>query len=190
MQKQRGIVLVIAIIFLTVVTLIGVSTANIVMNNTRVIENVHYKDQVRTIAKNAIEEAITTSGFLEGEKAFTISCREDSYTRCYDLSGDGVERDAYVTLSRPQCISVQPVLNNSLNVWTNEVDASCYQTATAENGYSKYSLCAESLWEVNSVAFDPVSNARVYYKHGITVRAPINLVAAVCKGELNVLTNG
>lgn len=190
MRKQRGIVLVICIIFLTVVTLIGVSTANIVIGNSRVIENVHYKDQVRMIAKNAIEEAITTSGFLEGEKAFVISCREDSYTRCYDLNGDGIERDAYVTLSRPQCISAQPVRNNTLNVWGSEADASCYRAATRENGFSKYSLCAESLWEVNSMAFDPVSNARVYYKHGITVRAPINLVAAVCKGELDVLTNG
>ena len=188
MKKQEGIVLIVSLIVLIMVTLIAVTSANIIMANSKVVMNFEARDQVRMLANNAIEEALTTPGFLQGQKAFNSSCRESSYTRCYDLTGDNIPDGAYVTLSVPQCISVQPVRNNDLNVWADPIDASCYQAGTRENGFTKYSLCANSLWEVESVAYDPVTNAKTYFKHGLTVRAPVNLVATAC-GGLNVLTN-
>ena len=191
MKKQEGIVLVIALIMLIAVTLIAVTGANISLAQLKVVQNFEAKQHMRMLAENAIEEAIITPGFLQGVKAFNRSCYEDPYTKCYDLSGDGVPDSARVTLSKPECVSVQPVLNNALNVWESEADASCYRSGTRENGYSRYSLCADTLWEVRSVAYDPVTNAKVYFRHGLAFRTNANLVASACGVVFdNVLTNG
>ena len=191
MKKQEGIVLVIALIMLIAVTLIAVTGANISLAQLKVVQNFEAKQHMRMVAENAIEEAIVTPGFLQGVKAFNRSCYEDPYTKCVDLSGDGVPDSARVTLSKPECISIQPVLNNQLNVWESEADAACYQAGTRENGFTQTSLCADTLWEVRSVAYDPVTNAKVYYKHGLTLRTSTNLVAAACGAFLDdVLTNG
>ena len=191
MKKQEGIVLVIALIMLIAVTLFAITGANISLAQLKVVQNFEAKQHMRMLAQNAIEEAIVTPGFLEGVKAFNRSCYEDPYTKCYDLSGDGVPDQARVTLSKPECINVLPVLNNQLNVWESEADAACYRAANRENGFTKISLCADTLWEVRSVAYDPVTNAKVYYKHGLTVRTNTNLVASACGAFLNdVLSNG
>ena len=171
-NNQRGVVLVIALIMLAVVTLIGTVSANIVMGNLRVVQNIEARAAAKSGAISAMQEAIMTSGFLEGQKAFVVSC-DNSYTKCFDMTGDSLSDDMSVSLSKPECISAIPVRNTSLNVWEDEDDASCYQPGV-------YSLCADALWEVTMTANDQVTGARVTVRQGLTTRTSVNLIAAAC----------
>lgn len=170
--REQGVVLVIALIMLAVVTLIGTVSANIVMGNLRVVQNIESRAFAKSSAISAMQEAIMTSGFLEGQKAFVVSC-DNSYTKCFDMTGDSLSDDMSVSLSKPECISAIPVRNTSLNVWEDEDDASCYQPGV-------YSLCADALWEVTMTANDQVTGARVSVRQGLTTRTSVNLIAAAC----------
>jgi len=114
-----------------------------------------------------------TSGFLEGEKAFTVGCKDSGYTRCFDMTGDNATDDMSVSLSEPKCVSAIPVRNATLKVWEDVDDASCYQPGV-------YSLCADALWEVTMTAVDEVTGARVVVRQGLTTRTSVNLIAAAC----------
>ena len=170
--RQQGVVLVIALIMLAVVTLIGTVSANIVMGNLRVVQNIESRAFAKSSAISAMQEAIVTSEFLEGQKAFVVSC-DNSYTKCFDMTGDSLSDDMSVSLSKPECVSAIPVRNASLNVWEDEDDASCYQPGV-------YSLCADALWEVTMTANDQVTGARVTVRQGLTTRTSVNLIAAAC----------
>ena len=170
--RQQGVVLVIALIMLAVVTLIGTVSANIVMGNLRVVQNIESRAFAKSSAISAMQEAIMTSGFLDGQKAFVVSC-DNSYTKCFDMTGDSLSDDMSVSLSKPECVSAIPVRNASLNVWEDADDASCYQPGV-------YSLCADALWEVTMTANDLVTGARVTVRQGLTTRTSVNLIAAAC----------
>ncbi|MCH1609701.1 MAG: hypothetical protein L7S53_00185 [Luminiphilus sp.] len=170
---QTGVVLVVALIMLAVVTLIGTVSANVVMGNLRVVQNIEARAATKSGALSAMQEAIMTDGFLQGEKAFVVSCKGDSYTRCFDMTGDQIADDMSVALSRPQCISAIPVRNATLKVWEDPDDASCYQPGV-------YSLCADALWEVTLTAEDQVTGAKVSVRQGLSTRTSVNLIAAAC----------
>ena len=65
--SQRGVVMVIALIMLAVVTLIGTVSANLVMGNLRIVQNIEARAAAKSGALSAMQEAIMTSGFLEGK---------------------------------------------------------------------------------------------------------------------------
>lgn len=170
---EQGVVLVIALIMLAVVTLICTVSANIVLGNLRVVQNIEARAAAKSSALSAMQEAILTSGFLEGDKAFVVGCEGSSYTRCFDMTGDNALDDMSVTLSKPECVSAIPVRNTVLKVWEDADDASCYQPGV-------YSLCADALWEVTMTAEDRVTGARVEVRQGLTTRTSVNLIAAAC----------
>ena len=170
---QRGIVMVITLIMLAVVTMIGTVSANIVMGNLRVVQNIESRAAAKSAALSVMQEAITNSGFLEGQKAFVVGCRGDGYTRCLDLTGDAVTDDMSVSLSAPRCVAVIPVRNAALNVWDDPADASCYQPGA-------YSLCANALWEVTMTTEDLVTGTEVVIRQGLTTRTAINLITTAC----------
>jgi Tfp pilus assembly protein PilX len=172
-NTEKGVVMVIALIMLAVVTLIGTVSANLVMGNLRIVQNIEARASAKSGALSAMQEAIMTNGFLEGEKAFNVSCKGDSYTRCFDMTGNLISDDMSVTLSKPRCISAIPVRNSTLKVWQDPDDASCYQPGV-------YSLCADALWEVTMTAADPVTGAKVVVRQGLTTRTSVNLIAAAC----------
>lgn len=172
-RAQRGVVLLITLIMLTAVTLIGSVSASIVIGNAQVVQNTEARAVVKNNALSALQEAILTRGFLEGEGAFVVGCQGSRYARCFDMNGDNVADNMIVTLSEPKCISAIPVRNSSLKVWSNAREASCYQPGI-------YSLCADALWEVTAIAEDQVTGASVEIRQGLRTRTSANLVSAAC----------
>jgi hypothetical protein len=172
-QRQDGMVLMTALIMLLLVTSIGVVTVNNIQTNLAIVQNVEARSAARNAALTAIQEAISTTGFLQGTKAFIVGCEGSSYTRCLDLSGDGVEDDITIALSTPSCISASPIRNAELNVLSDADDASCYQPG-------QYSLCATALWEVTAIATDTITGAKVEIRQGIQTRTTSSLLASAC----------
>ena len=172
-HRQRGVVLVVALIMLVLVTLMGTVSSNLVLTNLQIVQNVEARSAARSAALTALQEALTTPGFIEGNKAFVVGCNDDSYTRCLDLDGDNLQDDVTITLTTPVCISASPVKNSDLDVFNNADDASCYQPGL-------YSLCADALWEVTATAEDAITGARVEIRQGVQTRTTTNLLATAC----------
>ena len=172
-RLQRGVVLVITLIMLLLVTLMGTVSANLIQTNLKIVDNIEARSAARNAALTAIQEAIVTPGFLEGTKAFVVSCNSDTYSRCLDLTGNNIEEDIVISLSQPQCITATPVRNAELDVFGNAEDASCYQPG-------RYSLCADALWEFDVQATDSVTGASVQIRQGVETRTSVNLLASAC----------
>lgn len=159
--------MVVALIMLAIVTLIGTVSANIVMGNLRVVQNVEARSAAKSAAMSAIQAAISDPYVLSrGEQQFL-----------FDLTGDGsASTDALnVTLSQPRCISVKPILNRELLQRSDELLEACLSTDT--NGQS---YCVDAVWEVTLTALDPVTSARVIVRQGLTDTADRLTIAEAC----------
>jgi len=159
--------MVVALIMLAIVTLIGTVSANIVMGNLRVVQNIEARSVAKSAAMSAIQAAISNPNvLLRGEQQFR-----------FDLTGDlSAGADALnVTMSPPQCVSVKPILNRALLQRTDELIERCLSTDP-----SGQSLCVDVVWEVTVEALDPVTSARVIVRQGLTDTADRLDIAAAC----------
>ena len=146
--------MVVALIMLAIVTLIGTVSANIVMGNLRVVQNIEARAVAKSAAMSAIQAAISDPDvLLRGERQFR-----------FDLTGDlSAGADALnVTLSQPKCVSVKPILNGELLQRSDELLEKCL------SGVDGVSECVDAVWEVTVTAVDPVTGARVIVRQGLT----------------------
>ena len=174
---QRGVVMVIALIMLAIVTLIGAVSANIVMGNLQVVQNVEAAAAVRNNAVSAIQEAIGTNGFFEGEKAFVSGCQGSNNSRCFDMTGDGAVDDMRVEVSQPECISVQPYLTrpNADKSWLDSKEGACWGS-----GKTSTNDCSDVVWEVTVAAEDQVTGAMVRMRQGFSTRTATTQIEFAC----------
>lgn len=179
-RRERGLVLVVALVMLVLVTLMASVSANLILANMRVVQNIEARSAVRAAALAAIQEAISTPGFLppyaagQLRRAFAVSCKGDLFTRCLDLSGDEVEDDVTVTMTAPKCLSFVLIPNQFFNYVDNPSDRQC-QVAK-----QRYSACGNALFEVTATAVDEVTGARVEIRQGISRQTTAQAVQSIC----------
>ena len=179
-QREQGLVLVVALVMLLLVTLMASASANLIMANMQVVQNLEARSAVRAAALGAIQEAIATPGFLppyaagQVRRAFSVSCRGDLYTRCLDLSGDEIEDDVTVTLTAPKCLSFVLIPNRFFNYVDNPDDRECQVRK------QRYSACGNALLEVTATAVDDVTGARVEIRQGISRQTTAQAVRSIC----------
>lgn len=97
-SKQRGIVLMVALIMLLLVSLMVISGFNLSQTNLQVVHNLESRALAKQAAIRALEEAMSSNLFLSGT-VFPVACEQTNRV-CYDLNGDGADDIAVqVTLS-------------------------------------------------------------------------------------------
>ena len=166
--------MVVALIMLAIVTLIGTVSANIVMGNLRVVQNIEARAVAKSAAMSAIQAAISDPDvLLRGERQFR-----------FDLTGDLSAGAAAlnVTLSQPKCVSVKPILNEELPLRSDELLEQCLSAPDLygnPDGYGK-SECVDAVWEVIVTAVDPVTGARVIVRQGLTDTVDELTIANAC----------
>lgn len=166
--------MVVALIMLAIVTLIGTVSANIVMGNLRVVQNIEARAVAKSAAMSAIQAAISDPDvLLRGERQFR-----------FDLTGDLSAGAAAlnVTLSQPKCVSVKPILNRELVQRSDELLEQCLSAPDPYgnldgNGKSE---CVDAVWEVIVTAVDPVTGARVIVRQGLTDTVDELTTATAC----------
>jgi hypothetical protein len=149
---QRGVTLLISMIFLVIITLMVVSAVKVSTLNTKVVGNMQTEKEAAAAAQQAIEAVIGTD-FTQAPAASTSS---------KDI---GLAGSAYsVTMPAPVCIGVRPVLQSQLDPFNNPADAACSVSGSARNTGIRssaiaagggISLCADSLWDVSAAATTP-----------------------------------
>ena len=174
--KQRGAVLIVALVMLVLITLTGVSTASLIRDNSRVLQNFETRAAVRNAAISALQQAIARGTLVSTGTVFTSPCTT-ARTVCIDADGDGstvAGQDIEVTIGTLRCVSATILRNDELNVFTSAEDASCYQPQQI------FSLCAEAVWDVEATAVDPVTGASSTVRQGLSTRTPANTVSSAC----------
>ncbi len=174
-RSQRGIVLVIALIMLLAITLMVVTTSNIADTNMRIVGNLEAREQARTAAIAALEEAISSSRFATSPGAMFLASCDVANRLCFDTNNDGYT-DVTVQMADPECVSVIPKKNTEIDKFGDDVD--CH--FPGEDGTNIYSLCAASVWELEATATDVVTGAEVTVRQGVSILTSLNNIDTAC----------
>jgi Tfp pilus assembly protein PilX len=186
MRQERGMALIVGLIMLALMTVIAITTFNMGRTSLDIVSNMQQNNGVLAAANSAIEEAVSTTRLFETpDNVFDQPCGAAN-RRCYNLySGD--PNDGYtvtVTLTpKPVCVQAQKVLSATLKV-DNADDFGCItgagQIFGIEGLKSGESLCANSVWEINAVATDTVTQATGTITEGAAVRVASAVVDTSC----------
>lgn len=182
MNKQRGATLVVALVMLVLLTLLAVSSFHLGKGSLEVVGNMQSRNQAVAAAQSTIEQAISSTQFFQNPAAVFDEPCGGANTRCFDINGDG-SNDITVALTTPACIKAVSIPLASLNL-ADAADAACTLGTSQSFGVAGVptgnSLCADSVWELNAVATDDITEAQATVTEGVAVRVSTDDVAASC----------
>jgi Tfp pilus assembly protein PilX len=168
-KRQRGVVLVVALMMLLLVTLMVVSGFNLTQTNLKVVQNMESRQQAVQAASTALEEAISSAKIVSSPAAlFTVNCGQGN-SKCYDVNGDGAN-DITVAVDLPRCVIVTPIKNNDLVM---PRDSSCFTSGVN-------SLCVNAVFELRATATDNLTGAQAVVTQGVGMRSSVNKVGSIC----------
>jgi len=182
-SAQSGVALIVGLVFLVVMTLVALISFKLARSSLDVVGNMQATNAVVSSANAAIEEALSTVRMFQSPNAvFLVPC-VGANTRCYDVNSDGTN-DITVTLTpAPTCVRWNNILNRELDP-KDPQDTACatgtQQSFGVEGAPTGNSLCADSVWEINAVAEDAVTSARVTVTEGASVRVSVDDVLTAC----------
>lgn len=141
LKQQRGAILIVALIMLTLVTLIGVSSFNMVKIDLQVAHNAEVRAQAASFAQVAIDDVISSGDFWKAAAS----------TRKY-FNGVTVG-DVEVVVSKARCISARTHPNPGRQNLTSRPAGSDLM---------------EVIWEVRAVARDLSTGSESVVRQGVS----------------------
>ena len=154
-RAQNGATLIVALIVLTLITLLVVNAFTLSSSNLRAVGNMQARDETIAAANQALELVISSS-FTDALVAQEVNV---------DINKDGTT-DYTVAVGLPRCIRATEVPNPD----------KCDEALKA--------LCAENNWhtewDLQATVGDPVSGASVVVNQGVRVKLTNSQKTAVC----------
>ena len=177
-RRQRGMVMLVAVVLMLAVTLMIMAASNLTQNNLKVVKNMESREQVRYATIAAIEEAISSNRFTASpDNIFTVSYGVNNQLS-FDTDRDGVRRtdgtDIMVRVDPPECVMVSPLKNSELRPYQFPAEATCYLPLAV------FSLCADSVWEFRAEGTDAVTGAKVEVRQGVSITTTISKIDTAC----------
>jgi Tfp pilus assembly protein PilX len=186
LHRQRGVTLLVAMIMMVLLTLLALTSANVSRSTIQVVGNMQSRDQNIAAARQVLEEAISSTRFFSTPSDAIGSPCGAANTRCIDVNGDDTADVTVVLTPAPACVRARSLLNEEVNV-ANTTEADCISAETGtfgqEDTTSGASSCSDSLWELNAVATDTVTEATAQVVQGVTVRVARAKVETSCPSE-------
>jgi type II secretory pathway pseudopilin PulG len=190
-QGQRGITLIISLIMLVLLTIMALTSFNIGKSSLQVIDNAQQQAQVLNAAQTTLNQVVSSPIFTEapGNVLDNSNCppalAAPANSRCMDLYGDGKTVIIVAMTPQPVCVQATPVPATALNLATqNSEDWGCTAAIRTDHGIEGLetgdSLCANSLWQLNADASEPVSGARAVVTQGVAMRVSLDSVDTAC----------
>lgn len=165
-NQQRGATLLVAMIFLVLLTLIVVSAIRVTNVNTRIVGNMQTQEEAETSAQMAIESTLS-GDFTKSPKTTVVDV---------DVNNSGKAGSTYKVAVTPTCIAKTPIKTLDLDI-TSDNDRPCFASGAAQNtGISDSSpkgdsLCTSATWNLEAVATPPNStHAAVTLNQGVSQR--------------------
>lgn len=147
-QRQHGTTLVIALVFLVILTLFAISGVNTGIVNLRTANNQQLMVEAESAAQQQIELVMNSVAPFE-------SVAVSATTANVDANGDGYN-DFTVVTQPPKCLNIVPAPGYS------------YEFAA--------SAPKDTVWEVVSAASDNVFGTSVGVRQGVKIRMPVSVV--------------
>jgi len=141
-RHQGGVVLIVALIMLTLVTLIAISSFNMTKIDLQIGHNAEVRAQANSFAQLAIDEVISSGDFWLANASTTN----------YDANGDGTV-DVQVVVSKARCI------------WSRTHPNPGRGNLTSEHGGSDLK---EMVWELRAEATDVTTGSKAVLRQGVS----------------------
>ena len=183
-RREQGMTLLMALIMLIVLTLLALSSFNLTQANMQVVTNMQQRDAVTFAARGVLDEVLSSKKF-HTDPLQTLA-QQPGCTginkRCLDTNGDTVNDVTVRVAVAPKCVKVKTIKTSELNLDNPEEEQCSVQQrdpGLQDNGNGQ-SRCADSVWEVQVVAEDDISKAKMTVTQGIGVRVPLVDILQKC----------
>lgn len=200
--RQRGVTLLVALIFLLVFALMAAAALNSTLTSGQAIGNMQWRNESIAAANDAIDQILSTTDFAINATNFTALVNAAPYR--VDVNGDGVN-DITVTFpavsiegapaaAGPQCLRFRSIPLTVLNP-TAPNDIGCFGSSSAENAglgtaqaggtgttpfIAGQSICANTDWVIPVRATDAVTGTSVGVTQGAGVRVFVSDAMNFC----------
>lgn len=188
-SHQRGATMVVALIFLVLMTLFAINAFNSSTTNLRVIGNTQTRQESMSAANLAVEATISNDNFIQNPDGVAKT------PVSVDVDGNGQADYTAQLKPAPQCYRAKPILASDLppapkDPTTDDPYAPCRAAQRAGGTFidrdtpltgTDPESCANSEWNVRAEVTDPKTNAYVAVNQGVGVVVFGNEVSSYCK---------
>ena len=182
-RRQEGVTLVIALIFLVVITLLATSALSTTNTNLKVVGNMQFRSEALDAAQQAIEAVISSPRFLATPADAVLDPCGTANTVCTDLNNDGTPEYITELNPAPSCVSAKVIKTSELNLSRAE-DLNCYADEAERLGTaSGDSLCADTNWEITAQTHSTLSRTQITVTQGVAVRLSAAEARALCGAD-------
>lgn len=169
---QRGSTLVVAMIFLVLMSLFAINAFRISSGNLLIIGNMQSRQEAIAVGQKAIEATISSLLFTSNPGVVAATPVR------VDIDGNGTIDYTAALNPQPRCYRTKAIKGTELNPAL-PADLVCMMSSTVQRGGldipdaaadTGNSLCANSEWNVGAQVVDQRSGAKVALNQGIAVR--------------------
>lgn len=171
-HSQRGATLIVALIFLVLMSLFAISAFNGSSTSLRIVGNMQARQEGTAAAQVAIEQTLSSTAFTTNPDTVAATAI------AVDIDGNG-STDYQVQLSpKPTCFRALPAKVVDLDP-SSAADLACMVSSVVQNAgldsadaaaASGNSLCSNSEWNIRALATDSRTAVRVAVNQGVSVR--------------------
>lgn len=186
--RERGFTMIVALVFLLLISLLAISGMRSSTTNLLIAGNMQARAEATQAAQVLIEQTISTTEFTTNPSGVANAAKVTT-----DFNGDGAVdsvatlANASGTVTPPACIRARAIPVSELDI-TNANDQGCFQSSSAMNngivgGASggSTSLCANTEWDVSARGVDTRSSTSVVLHQGVSLRTDSIDLANKCK---------
>ena len=168
---QRGAVLVVAMVILTVVAVLSMSALRAGDSGQQVAANMQSRQEGLDAAQVAVERVISTREFFQNPDAITAAPYSPL---AIDVNSDN-RADFSVAMQRPQCLRARPVPAIDLDPSAAR-DRACLSSASVTDSGNvgsaalSGSFCSDTEWQLSARANSSATATDVMIRQGVAVR--------------------
>jgi Tfp pilus assembly protein PilX len=184
MTRERGATLVVALVFLVMLALFGLSAYQTSVTDQKSSGNMQARNEALNAAQQAIETTISTQQFVVTPTDALIPrpC-VNANVFCSDYDGDGVAEYTVQLQPAPSCVGNKIIKVIELDV-ANSEDLGCAVGQVQQFGIAGAvagdSLCANTTWNITAQASSATSGAQMTLSQGVGIRVSVDDLAGTC----------
>ena len=192
LRHERGATLIVALVFLVMLALFGLSAYQTSMTDQKSSGNMQARNEALNAAQQAIETTISTPQFVS-TPANALPAANPVITQpspcgtanvfCSDHDLDGVAEYTVRLQPAPSCVASKIIKVIDLDI-ANSEDLGCAVGQVQQFGIAGAavgdSLCANTTWNVTAEAAATTSGAKVTISQGVGIRVGIDDLTGTC----------
>lgn len=172
LRAQRGATLVVAMIFLVLMSLFAISAFTNSSTNLRVVGNMQARQEAITSAQIAVEKTISSTTFSTSPDAVAANAVE------VDIDRNGTNDYTVRMTPKPKCFRAKPIKTVELDA-SLPSDLVCMKSGVVTTGgldapggaaASGNSLCSNSEWNIRAEVQDARTGTKVAVNQGVALR--------------------